>query len=76
MSLGMAWFDTGTHESMLRAIQFVHAIETRTGQKIASPEEIAWDYKWITDKQLQEQAHSMGKSDYGIYLQSLIKELP
>ena len=72
MSRGMAWFDTGTHQSMLQSIEFVHAIETRTAQKIACLEEIAWEKKWIDDTQLLKHADLLGKSDYGKYLKALV----
>lgn len=72
MSRGMAWFDTGTHESMIRTIDFVYAVENRTGQKIACLEEIAWENKWIDDDQLLAHADFLKKSDYGKYLSQLI----
>ena len=72
MSRGMAWFDTGTHDSMVEAIEFVRAIENRTGQKIACLEEIAWINKWIDDAKLAEHAETYKKSRYGAYLAGLI----
>jgi len=72
MSRGMAWFDTGTHDSMVEAIEFVRAIENRTGQKIACLEEIAWVNKWIDDSKLLEHAETYNKSRYGAYLKSLV----
>ncbi len=71
MSRGMAWFDTGTHDSMVEAIEFVRAIENRTGQKIACLEEIAWVNKWIDDAKLAEHAEVYKKSRYGAYLAGL-----
>ena len=72
MSRGMAWFDTGTHDSMVEAIEFVRAIENRTGQKIACLEEIAWVNKWIDNSKLLEHAETYNKSRYGAYLKSLV----
>jgi len=72
MSRGMAWFDTGTHDSMVDAIEFVRAIENRTGQKIACLEEIAWASGWIDDAKLLEHAETYKKSRYGEYLKNLI----
>ena len=71
MSRGTAWFDTGTHDSMVEAIEFVRAIENRTGQKIACLEEIAWVNKWISDEKLAEHAETYKKSGYGAYLAGL-----
>ena len=70
---GMAWLDTGTHESLLEASQFVHTLEKRQGLKIASPEEIAWRWKWIDDGQLEVLAKPLEKSGYGQYLQQLLR---
>jgi len=69
---GMAWLDTGTHESLLEASQFVHTLEKRQGLKIASLEEIAWRWKWIDDTQLEALARPMEKSGYGQYLLKLL----
>jgi glucose-1-phosphate thymidylyltransferase len=69
---GFAWLDTGTHESMLQAGQFVQTIEQRQGLRISCPEEIAWLNKWIDDSQLVELAKPLEKSGYGRYLLSLL----
>ena len=72
MSRGMAWLDTGTHTSLLQASQFVEAIETRQGLKIACPEEIAYNLGWIDAAQVRELAEPLKKSGYGEYLLDLV----
>ena len=74
MGRGYAWLDTGTHESMLEAGQFIFTVEKRQGLKVAAPEEISWRNNWIDDAQLEKLAGSLGKSDYGNYLLRLLKE--
>lgn len=74
MGRGYAWFDTGTHESLLEASQFVATLEKRQGLKIACPEEIAYRQRWIDAAQLEALAQPLAKNGYGRYLQSLLME--
>ena len=74
MGRGTAWLDTGTHESLLEAAQFVEIIERRQGLKICCPEEIAYSQGYIDDKELRKLAESLGKSGYGEYLFSILDE--
>ncbi len=71
---GFAWLDTGTHDSLLDASQFIRTIEKRQGLKISSPEEIAWRKGWIDDFELEKLASSLEKSGYGQYLINLIND--
>ncbi|MCC4282817.1 glucose-1-phosphate thymidylyltransferase RfbA [Marinobacter salarius] len=71
---GFAWLDTGTHESLLEAAQFVETIEKRQGYKIACLEEIAYNQKWLTKDQLLAQAKELKKNGYGNYLSDLANE--
>ncbi len=73
MGRGQAWLDTGTHDSLLEAAQFIQTLEKRQGLKISCPEEIAWRQHWINDEQLLALAAPLAKSGYGQYLQDLIK---
>lgn len=69
---GFAWLDSGTHESLLEASQFVHTIEQRQGWKVACLEEIAYNNGWITAGQVAEQADRLKKTGYGQYLRALL----
>ena len=71
---GVAWFDTGTHESMLQAALFVQTIELRQGLKIACLEEVAFREGWISAEQVEERAELMRTSSYGSYLLDLIRQ--
>lgn len=72
MKRGYAWLDTGTHDSLLDAGQFIATLENRQGLKIACPEEIAWRQGWIDDAALETMAHSLHKTGYGQYLLRLL----
>lgn len=71
---GFAWLDTGTHESLLEAAQFVETLEKRQGYKVACLEEIAFNQGWLSREQVLEIGQSMSKNSYGQYLISLIRE--
>lgn len=74
MGRGMAWLDTGTHESLMDASSFIQSIEKRQGMMVACPEEIAYRSGFITVAELEEQANSMKNSSYGTYLSELAQE--
>ena len=74
MRRGYAWLDTGTHDSLLEAGQFIATLEKRQGLKVACPEEIAFHNQWITRDQLTELAKPLAKNGYGQYLLNLLKE--
>lgn len=73
MERGIAWLDTGTHESLLEAAAFIHSVQARQGLMIASPEEIAWRKGYITSEQLEKLAKPIAKNLYGQYLLNLLR---
>lgn len=74
MGRGYAWLDTGTHESLLEAGQFIATLENRQGLKVACPEELAYRQGWIDAGQMQSLGQAMAKNGYGQYLLRLLKE--
>ncbi len=74
MGRGYAWLDTGTHESLLDASQFIATLENRQGLKVACPEEIAYRQQWIDAAQLEKLAQPLTKNGYGQYLLRVLKE--
>lgn len=74
MGRGYAWLDTGTHESLIEAGNFIQTIESRQGLKVSCPEEIAFRKGFIDKKQLAKLAKELNKNDYGKYLQHLAKD--
>ncbi|XOV81693.1 MAG: glucose-1-phosphate thymidylyltransferase RfbA [bacterium] len=73
MARGMAWLDTGTHDSLLEAAHFIQTLEKRQGFKVGCPEEISWRNGWINNQQLISLGEKLLKSGYGSYLQDLVK---
>ena len=73
---GMAWLDTGTHESLLQASNFIQAIEARQGLKVACPEEVAFKMGHITAEDVRRIAKTMEKNDYGRYLLRMLEDDP
>jgi glucose-1-phosphate thymidylyltransferase len=74
MGRGYAWLDTGTHDSLMEAGQFIATLEKRQGLKVACPEEVAFRADWISAEQLERQAQPMLKNGYGQYLMRLLRE--
>lgn len=74
MARGMAWLDTGTHDSLLDAGQFIQTVERRQGLKVGCPEEIAWRLGWIDEGALRQLAAPLRKSGYGDYLLDLLEQ--
>ena len=74
MGRGMAWLDTGTHESLLEAAQYIATIERRQGLKIACPEEIAWRLGYIDSTAFEQQGAALSRSGYGQYLLALLRD--
>ncbi|MCK5732766.1 MAG: glucose-1-phosphate thymidylyltransferase RfbA [Candidatus Latescibacteria bacterium] len=70
---GMAWLDTGTHESLLDASMYIQTLEKRQALKISCPEEIAWRMKWINDEELERLAQPLAKNGYGRYLLDILR---
>ena len=74
MGRGLAWLDTGTHDSLLEAGQFIATLEKRQGLKVACPEEVAWRNGWIDDEALLRLAKPLSRSGYGTYLVNMLNE--
>ena len=74
MGRGYAWLDTGTHDSLLEASQFIATLENRQGLKVSCPEEISYRQGWINASQLEKLAAPLSKNGYGEYLQRVLKE--
>ncbi len=73
MTRGMAWLDTGTHDSLIEAAHFIQTLEKRQGLKVGCPEEVAWRQGWIDDSALEHLAAPLAKSGYGSYLLDLLR---
>ena len=71
---GYAWLDTGTHQSMLEAANFIHTIETRQGLQVACLQEIALENNWMTPDEVRKSVEDMLKTDYGQYLMRILKD--
>src|SRR5690606_28476689 len=74
MGRGYAWLDTGTHDSLLQASQFIATLEQRQGLKVACPEEVAWRQGWIDTAQVERLAQPLLKNGYGQYLLRIVSE--
>jgi len=74
MGRGYAWLDTGTHDSLLEASQFIATLENRQGLKVACPEEVSYRQGWINQSQLEKLIFPLLKNSYGLYLKSLLSE--
>ena len=74
MGRGYAWLDTGTHESLLEASQFIATLENRQGLKVGCPEEIAYHQQWITVNDLEALAAPLLKNGYGQYLKRILQK--
>ena len=74
MGRGYAWLDTGTHDSLLEAGQFIATLEKRQGLKVACREEIAYSHRWIDAQQMETLIHPLAKNGYGQYLQQILRE--
>lgn len=74
MGRGYAWLDTGTHDSLLEAGQYIATLEKRQGLKVACPEEICYRAGWIDSAQLEKLAQPLIKNGYGQYLRNVLKE--
>ncbi len=74
MGRGYAWLDTGTHDSLLEAGQFIATLEKRQGLKVACPEEIAYRHRWIGAEQMEQLIKPLAKNGYGQYLQQILRE--
>jgi glucose-1-phosphate thymidylyltransferase len=71
---GFAWLDTGTHDSLIEASQFIHTIEKRQGMKVACLEEISYHNQWLSGEDLLQQAELLKKTEYGLYLKKLLHD--
>jgi len=74
LARGMAWLDTGTHDSLIEAAHFIQTLEKRQGLKVGCPEEVAWRQRWVDDAQLRALATPLAKSGYGHYLLDLLED--